>query len=196
MAIMTKKNNVMQIEYINPHELIPYEKNAKKHSGEQIQKIIQSIRRFKFRNPILAMREGKIIVAGHARTEAAKRLNLTEVPVIFLNDMTYDEAKMYCIADNKLAELATWDNDILHEVFADMDLKDIELTGFDPGEFGTLETEPDDFILEDFIFDDVKEPCWFVLRCDLTEYHRLREQIDRLEAAGLVIEDSQAAQAK
>ena len=143
----------MKIQNVKIDDLRPFERNPKIHPESQLKKLEKSISEFGWTNPVLATKEG-MIVAGHARVEAAKRLNLSEVPVIYL-DMPYEKAIAYVVADNRLAELAETDveklSDILNELIEIPDF-DIELTGFNLDEIGeidlqlpTPETEEDDF---------------------------------------------------
>lgn len=117
--------------------LKPYKQNARKHSDKQISKIADSIGRFGFNNPIL-VDKNNTITAGHGRWEAARKLGLKEVPTICLEHLSPDEIRAYIIADNKLAELAGWDQDILAielQYLSSLDLNfDIEILGFDMGE--------------------------------------------------------------
>jgi DNA modification methylase len=128
---------MQQVVSTNINKLKPYEGNARKHSDKQISKIAASIKQFGFNNPALIDKNGTII-AGHGRLEAAKRLGMTEVPTICLDHLSEAEIRTYIIADNKLAELAGWDREILAielQHLASMDLDfDIEITGFDAGE--------------------------------------------------------------
>ena len=117
--------------------LKPYERNARKHSDKQVAKIANSMARFGCNNPILTDKNDTII-AGHGRWAAAKKLGMKEVPTICLDHLSPDEVRAYIIADNKLAELAGWDRDILaielqHLSSLDLDF-DVEITGFDAGE--------------------------------------------------------------
>lgn len=117
--------------------LKPYERNARKHSDKQISKIANSMAQFGCNNPILIDKTDTII-AGHGRWAAAKKLGMKEVPTICLDHLSPDEVRAYIIADNKLAELAGWDRDILaielqHLSTIDLDF-DLEITGFDAGE--------------------------------------------------------------
>ena len=129
----------MIIETIEVDKLRPFERNPKKHPESQLEKLRKSILEFGWTNPILATKDG-MIVAGHARLEAAKQLNFNEVPVIYL-DMPYEKAIAYVIADNRLAELADTDagqlSELLGELSAIPDF-DIELTGFDIEETGAF----------------------------------------------------------
>ena len=114
--------------------LRPYERNARTHSPAQIKKIAASIKRFGFMNPVLCDQSGRII-AGHGRVEAAKLLGMATVPTMAFEHLSAAEIRAYVIADNRLAELAGWDKEILaielqsllefdHEI-------DITLTGFE-----------------------------------------------------------------
>jgi hypothetical protein len=121
--------------------LKPYAKNSRKHPASQIRKVIKSIEQFGFVNPILSDPEGEII-AGHCRHKAATSMGLTMVPVIILEGLTSAERRAYVIADNKLAEDAQWDEDLLKAEIDDLQLSgeiDIDFTGFDMGEIAALD---------------------------------------------------------
>lgn len=124
----------IKVEYRALASLTPAPRNARTHSKKQIQQIAASIRQFGFVNPILIDDEG-VIVAGHGRVEAAKLLKMESVPTVRLEHLSAAERRAYLIADNRLAELANWDHEILAIEFgelADLDMAfDIEVTGFD-----------------------------------------------------------------
>ncbi len=102
----------LKITYQRVEDLIPYAGNARTHSDKQIHQIAESIRTFGFTNPVLI--DGTCsIVAGHGRVAAARRLGYEDVPVIELAHLSEAERRAYIIADNRLAELAGWDRDIL-----------------------------------------------------------------------------------
>ena len=131
--------------------LKPYEHNARRHSDKQIGLIADSIRTFGFNNPILVDKDNTII-AGHGRWEAAKKLKMGEAPTVCLDHLNENEVRAYILADNKLAELAGWDNEILAIELQDLmslDLDfDLEITGFEMGEIdfligGPVSEEPD-----------------------------------------------------
>lgn len=130
-----------EVIFYAPGRLKPYARNARRHSGKQIQKIADSIRNFGFNNPILVDRDN-MIVAGHGRWEAAKILALDIVPTLCLSHLSPEEVRAYILADNKLAELAGWDTEILAIELQDLlslDLNfDLEITGFDMGEIDFL----------------------------------------------------------
>lgn len=128
---MHPTNTLSQIQYISIAQLTPYERNARTHSKRQVKQIAESIKRFGFVNPVLISDEGQII-AGHGRIEAAKLLGIQTVPTLRLSHLSADERRAYILADNKLAENAGWDQDILAielQALIDLDF-DVELTGF------------------------------------------------------------------
>jgi DNA modification methylase len=128
----------MQIKEVAVDKLIPYAKNSRTHSPEQVAQIAASIKEFGFRNPILV--DGVGIIAGHGRLMAAQKLNLDKVPTIDCSDMTESQKKAYIIADNKLAMNAGWDMDFLKLELQDLEDAnfDLSLTGFDDKELDQL----------------------------------------------------------
>jgi len=123
---------IKRIESIAVDKLIPYVNNAKKHTEEQVTKIASSIREFGFLSPVLIDKEFNII-AGHGRVMAAKKLDIKEVPCVFVEGLTDAQRKAYILADNRLGELADWDMDLVTselEMLLDNDF-DIDLTGFE-----------------------------------------------------------------
>ena len=113
-------------------KLVPYARNARLHSDEQVAQIAASIVEFGFTNPILAGSDG-VIVAGHGRLAAAQKLGLQSVPVVVLDHLTPTQRRALVLADNRLAENATWDNALLRVELESLqdDGFDIDLTGFD-----------------------------------------------------------------
>ncbi len=129
-------------ELRNLQTLRPHQHNARTHSKRQIEQIAQSIERFGFLNPVLIDASGAII-AGHGRVEAAKLLGLSRVPTLRIEHLSDAEKRAYILADNKLAEKAGWDREILAvelQALVDMDFE-IERTGFEMAEV--------DFILDE-----------------------------------------------
>ena len=124
-------------------ELIPYARNSRTHSPQQVDKIAASIREFGFLNPIIV--DGKNgIVAGHGRVMAAQKLGLASLPVIEAAHLTEAQKRAYVIADNRLALDAGWDNDMLKIELQDLEAEgfDLSLTGFNPDEIGNFLAEP------------------------------------------------------
>lgn len=131
-----------EIELWPPDRLVPYAKNSRTHSEEQIEKIAKSMQRFGFTNPILVdSKDG--IIAGHGRLMAANKIGLAEIPVIVLDHLTDEERRAYIIADNRLAEDAGWDRDILADELADLRDEDFDLSviGFSEDELSELLTD-------------------------------------------------------
>lgn len=94
-------------------DLIPYEKNPRKNK-DAVKFVQNSIKEFGFKNPIL-IDKNNVIIAGHTRFEASKKLKLKEVPCIYVNDLTDEQIKAFRLADNKVSEYAQWDFDLLGE---------------------------------------------------------------------------------
>lgn len=119
--------------------LRPYSRNARTHSADQVEKIAASIAEFGFTNPIL-VDSGAGIIAGHGRLAAAERLGLAEVPVIVLDHLTETQRRAYVLADNRLAELAGWDDALLAGELEALqaDGFDLELLGWSDDELGAL----------------------------------------------------------
>jgi hypothetical protein len=107
--------------------LVPYEKNARTHSPEQVAQIAASIQEFGFTNPILVASDDGIL-AGHGRLAAAKDLGLKEVPVVVLDHLTPTQRRAYVLADNKLALNAGWDEEMLQQEIAALSLVDFDLS--------------------------------------------------------------------
>jgi ParB-like nuclease domain len=119
------------VEIIPVNRLASYKGNARTHSQKQVRQIANSIKRFGFLNPVLADDGGQII-AGHGRVEAAKLLGIAAVPVLRITHLTEAEKRAYVLADNRLAELAGWDREILAiELQGLVDIGfEVEATGF------------------------------------------------------------------
>jgi len=132
----------MKIQEVAVDKLIPYAKNSRTHSPEQVGQIAASIKEFGFRNPILV--DGVGIIAGHGRLMAAQKLGLDKVPTIDCSDMTESQKKAYIIADNKLALNAGWDNAMLTIEMQELEDEgfDLSLLGFDDKELNAL-LQPD-----------------------------------------------------
>jgi DNA modification methylase len=141
-----------QIEQVSVSTLIPYARNSRTHSDEQVSQIAGSIREFGFTNPVLIDADGTII-AGHGRVMAAKKLGLETVPCIRLGHLTPSQVRAYVIADNKLALNAGWDDQMLRSELESLqdDGFNMDLTGFSDEELAELlepevvegETDPD-----------------------------------------------------
>ena len=133
----------LQVEYLDIAKLRPSPQNARTHSPQQIRQLERSVAEFGFTNPPLVDGAG-FILAGHGRVEAAKRLGIIRVPVIRISHLSKAQRRAYIIADNKLAEQAGWDRDILAiELQGLIDVGfDAELTGFDVPEIEMILDAP------------------------------------------------------
>ncbi len=135
----------LEIAYRSPNDLVPYARNARTHSAKQIKQIARSIAQFGFTNPVLITGAGEII-AGHGRVAAAQSLGLDRVPVVQLSHLSEAQRRAYILADNKLAEEAGWDRDLLAiELQGLLDLEiDLDLTGFSLAEIDLILDEAED----------------------------------------------------
>ena len=126
-------------------KLIPYARNARTHSAEQVAQVAASIAEFGWTNPILAGADG-IVIAGHARLLAARKLGMTEVPVIVLDHLTESQRRALVLADNRLALNAGWDEEMLRVEMAalDEDGFNLELVGFTDEEIEGLLRDPEE----------------------------------------------------
>ncbi len=132
----------IKIEYLDITEIVPYENNPR-FNDEAVEQVANSIKEFGFKVPIV-IDENNVIVTGHTRHKASKKLGLTKVPCIRATDLTPEQIKAFRLADNKVSDLASWDLEKL-----EMELDEISM---DMSEFG-FDLEIDDIEL----MDDVKE---------------------------------------
>jgi DNA modification methylase len=131
----------VKIEYRAVADLGVYERNTRTHSKKQIQQIAASVREFGFVNPIIVDENGEVI-AGHGRLAAAKLLGLEKVPVVHLDHLSAEQKRAYRIADNRIAELAGWDEPLLAiEIESLLEIEtpfEIEIIGFETAEIDRL----------------------------------------------------------
>jgi DNA modification methylase len=162
-----------KFELRNVDDLIPYARNARTHSPEQVQKLAGSIKEFGFLNPVVISEDGGIL-AGHGRVMAAQKLGIKQVPCVVESHLTEAQRKAYILADNRLALDAGWDEEMLavelKELKGEYDF-DMELLGFSDEElkqFGVDEPidedfeptkEPDDEVEFDESIEPVTELC-------------------------------------
>ena len=138
----------LKIEYLPIKDLKPYEKNTRKHEKKDIENIARSIEKFGMNDAIGIWGEENIIVEGHGRMLACKKLGIKTVPVVRLDHLTDEQRREYAIAHNATAELSEWDLDILPDELAELDLSDFDF------DFGIEEEEEEAEIVED---DDLDE---------------------------------------
>ena len=130
---------VRAIEHWPVDRLVRDRRNSRSHPAKQIERLAAIIQKFGFVNPILVGRD-KVIIAGHGRLEAARQLGLEQVPVIVIDHLSDAERRALALADNRLAEDALWDEDLLRAELAALrdEALDLELTGFDKNELKRL----------------------------------------------------------
>ena len=143
----------MQIFDIDINQIKPYEKNAKKHPAEQIGRIANSIREFGFRQPLVIDKDD-VLVIGHGRLAAAKRLGYESVPCVRADDLTEEQIKALRLADNKTNE-SDWDIDFLNIELDDITDIDMSQFGFDL----EIDETPDPEIIEDEVPEDAESRC-------------------------------------
>ena len=142
----------LKIEYVDINNIKPYKKNPRKNE-DAIPYVMESIKQFGFKNPVILDKDN-VIVAGHTRIESAKRLGITEIPCIYADDLTDEQIKAFRLADNKVAEIAEWDIDLLNTELDDILNIDMSDFGFDLD----LEDEEEQEIIEDEVPEVPEEP--------------------------------------
>lgn len=117
----------LKIEYVKIDDIKPYENNPR-HNEKAIDYVVDSIKNFGFKVPVI-IDENNILITGHTRIEAAKKLKIKEVPAIKANDLTEQQVKAFRIADNKVSDYSIWDNKKLLQELEDLDFE--IFTGFE-----------------------------------------------------------------
>lgn len=152
------------------NELIPYARNARKHSKEQIAQIAASIKEFGFLSPIIIARDNTIL-CGHGRFFAAQKLGLEKIPCIKEEYLTEAQRKAYILADNKLTLNSEWDEDLLAIELSDLQAEgfDVSLTGFSEKEISDLFADGNTEVAKDDCYDltAALEKASFVQRGDI-----------------------------
>lgn len=129
----------MQIKMVNIGEVKEYANNPREISDAAVEAVAQSIRTFGFKNPCLLDKDN-VLIAGHTRVRAARKLGMKEIPAIRVDDLTPEQVNAFRLADNKLHELATWDVELLPlelSALRDADF-DLSVLGFDEDELAKL----------------------------------------------------------
>ena len=142
----------MDIKTLNISDLKPYEKNPRKND-EAVKYVAESIKQFGFKVPIVIDKD-HVIVAGHTRWKAAKKLGISEVPCIVADDLTEEQIKAFRLADNKVAEKAEWDLDLLSFELDDLIDFDMSVFGFED----VIEEEEPEVVEDDFDAELPEEP--------------------------------------
>jgi len=148
-------NTTERLEKVNIDKLVPYARNARTHSKEQILQLRASLREFGFVNPVIVDKDLNII-AGHGRVLAAKEEGITEVPCVFAEHLTEAQKRAYIIADNRLALNAGWDSEMLSVELSELQGVDFDLSllGFDDAELNKLLGSIEDVKDDDFDVDE------------------------------------------
>lgn len=144
----------LEIVYLSPHELTPYEGNSRKHAPKDIEQIKESILKDGFNDPLGIWGKQNIIVEGHGRQLAAIELGLEKVPCIRLDHLTDTQRRDYAIRHNRTAELSEWDFSKLEEEIARLEIEGVDLSGL---EF-ELDSFGNDFGSADEHLKEQKEP--------------------------------------
>lgn len=159
---MSKEEQKTEYFLADINSLIPYARNARTHSDEQVAQIAASIREFGFLAPVIVS-DDMTILCGHGRYYAAQKLGLKKIPCIKESYLTETQKRAYIIADNKLTLNGGWDNDLLTVELKDLQENafDLSLTGFDEKELNSLfdlssESKQDDFDVDE----ELQKPCF------------------------------------
>ena len=132
-----KSNTEAAAVWVPIEDLTPWTENPRKNDGRPVDAVADSIKRFGFASPIIARKENGEVIAGHTRLKAAELLGLDRVPVRYL-DLDPADAHLLALADNKIGELAEWDDDILSGLLADLDADDLLIAGFDDDDLASI----------------------------------------------------------
>ncbi len=143
----------MEIKMMKLTELVPYENNPRQNDGA-VEAVANSIKEFGFRVPIIIDKDN-VIVCGHTRYKASKKLKLKEVPCVMADDLTEEQIKAFRLADNKSAEIAEWDVSLLAEELKDITELDMSDFGFDVSEFCDPDEMPEEE--EEDPFEDIEK---------------------------------------
>lgn len=152
----------MQVEAKSIDEIKPYENNPR-NNDDAVDAVANLIKEFGWQQPIVVDNEG-VIIAGHTRYKAAKKLGLKHVPVVVADNLTPDQVKAYRLADNKTAELADWDMDLLNDELDQIRNIDMSDFGFDELDDDQIDTDPkvddnEELSLDDFGDDKFEVVC-------------------------------------
>lgn len=170
MGVILMGKHTTEMKMVSTSKLIPYVNNARTHSQEQVNKLRGSLREFGFINPVIIDSDFNVI-AGHGRLMAAKEEGIEEVPCVLVDYLTEAQKKAYILADNRYAQDAGWDEELLRleiESLEGMDF-DVSLTGFNEDEIADLFADSESTGAEDDDFDlsDALEKASFVERGDV-----------------------------
>ena len=156
----------LEIVYLDPHDLTPYENNTRKHAPDDIEQIKASIEADGFNDPLGIWGEKNLIVEGHGRQIAALEMGLDKVPCIRLDHLTETQRRDYAIRHNRTAELSGWDFAKLEEEIAALEIEGVdlsglkfELDGLNEGAVTTIDNTSREYGEEDFSDDKFECEC-------------------------------------
>lgn len=175
---------MIELEYLPVDSLKPYDNNARGHSEKDIAAIVASIKEFGFDDPIGVWGKDNLIVEGHGRLLAAKKLGMDEVPVIHLDHLTDAQRRAYALAHNKTAELSSWLDEVLTEELNDLSEFNMSAFGFDDIETGI----DGDSGADDFYTKKVKIPQYE----PTGEMPEVRDLVDTEKSKALIAEIAEA----
>ncbi|MBQ6503163.1 MAG: ParB N-terminal domain-containing protein [Flexilinea sp.] len=171
----------MKIVYKDINDLQMYENNPRKNS-DAVQYVANSIQQFGFRNPIIIDKDNTI-VCGHTRYKAARRLKMAKVPCIMADDLDEDQIRAFRLADNKVAEMATWDYDRLEQEFALIDPLEFDIADF--GFFPNYEPDEDEEEEEEEQASGGLEPSYSLI-IDCESKAEQKDVYERLAKMGII----------
>lgn len=187
----------MKIEYLPIEQLKNYDKNARKHTDADVQTIIESIKEFGFNDPVGIWSDKNVIVEGHGRVMAAKKLDIKEVPCIRLDHLTDEQRRAYALAHNKTAEMSEWDFDLLESELGSIEEIDMTAFGFSIGENQLVPEDPEEEKEEEEKLPDSKlyifaisafgtdSETFVEVKLDETEAEKFLEKIKEIQPEGV-----------
>lgn len=174
----------LEIVYKHIDELIPYENNPR-HNDEAVEYVANSIKEFNFKVPIVVDKNG-VVVAGHTRLKAAKKLGIERIPCIVADDLTDEQIAAFRLADNKVGEIAEWDEELLHIELGDIDNIDMEQFGFTFDDVDEVPEELDDEEEKEIELINVKIEFKSRKEWDKVE-SQLREIVDTVDGVSITV---------
>lgn len=181
----------MEIQTWKISAVKPYDKNPRRND-EAVDAVAASLREFGFQQPLVVDRDG-IVIVGHTRLKAAKKLGMKEVPVVVADTLTPEQVKAYRLADNKTGELAGWDFSLLDRELSELDDMEIDLTefGFDVG--GAIENnEQAESALPEMQTENLDKYRYvhYLVTVDVCEHDRFLPKLRELEAMGAIVKET------
>ena len=175
-------NSELKIIYKDINDLQMYENNPRKNS-DAVQYVANSISQFGFKNPII-IDKNNMIVCGHTRYKAARRLKMAKVPCIMADDLDEDQIRAFRLADNKVAEMATWDYDRLEQEFMLIDPLEFDIADF--GFFPNYEPDEDEEEEDDGDADMTASEKSYTLVIDCESKAEQKDTYERLAKMGIM----------